>query len=190
MFKSNIVTPYNIGDVKLRKDIGFGNVFDYVDGTGTRYGAISTYRNFAFAFKLKPDFGQPNHPLVAVSSACSPMTSRVLDNNCCDRGFSSIELLFDVIPSINTHTAMDAPLYASIISLPNVYDSSKNPHLFMNLGASPLSPANAERAPEICLLKLTTDDTNSSIVIISVPLTTLMAVRGTASLVISEQKEK
>jgi hypothetical protein len=189
MFKSNIVSPLNVGDVVKRETIPFGNVFDYVSGNGTRYGAITSYKGTILSFKLHRQFKE-NLPsggaiYTAVKSTCTPSIPKTTHKDCTIRGFYAIALHFAVVPIVKSWTSKDRPEFGAILSVPNALDTDGNPHLFMNLGPT----AILNRSDELNVLKLTESHSHELPVIVAIPTEGLMAVRGRAELEISEQKE-
>ena len=188
MLNNNIITPFNINQVVKRKFITFGNVFSYNNGTNTRYGAIAYHDNYMYAFKLRRN-NEGNE--VAVSSCCSPLSSKVSESECTIRGFYALRINFYAIPSIKSATKEDRPAFASVVSLPTSVDKKGRSHLFLYLGIAPLNDIGKGK---VSLMSLTNDaddfiPAGSTFAEISyAPLDGMMAIRGMAELEITEQK--
>lgn len=184
MFKNNIVTPFDINDVVKRKEITLGNVFSYTSGSATRYGAITVHDGFMYSFKLKR-YGEGKE--IAVSATCSLQSSSLFEQSCTIKGYYSIRVNFDAIPSIMMCTRKDRPAFASVVSIPTAMDKAGKCHLFLHLGVAPVQRGGKD---VVAMLQLTglSDIKHHAPIISYAPLEGMVAIRGKAELEVVEKK--
>ena len=169
----------SIGIQVARPEIKVGHVFKYSDGT-YYYGhlGVDTTSTESMYFSLKiAKFDSPN----AVTLATTPSSSQRMNNSVIIKGYFSFNIKMHETPMLNTLRDLVPYENKQIKDVVTVkgwgYDNDNNAVLFLLLGF---------KTPDMMYALRLTGDIDSIGNIITLPSNSTVAVRGEASLTITE----
>lgn len=183
------VPTYNVGQTIQRRHVSTGHVFRYTpsSGEGYIYAHLDIYQGAYYSLKFSRNAKEVNATVVPLNFTSTPSGSDRLSHNVQIVGHFQFNVDLDQTPLLSVISgATDG---RTVVSLRNDVDDKGYPHLYLVLGRTHTSSNDATNVLILQLTKPTGNDSREWSAFRTLPLDTMVALRGNSDVTIYEGGE-